>query len=223
MLLQIIRNLRHCFAVEPLAGTHLILRSHPIASRFLIAEFSLSLLRMAFSQYNCRIQKCSCFSFWLMLPNDLFQCDELVPPFHLSQSWKEGHTSIFMKHKNVKTGLATHFTIRENNNRWYLLKYPIFHAEIINEYTYTYTESCVWISIWLNVYFWWYKQKPGFQFRNSRPGPGVTTHFTYTPRRESYAVLLLIICKIFKKIGKYNYKIEHYNIFEIKKYSFFWK
>ena len=46
-----------------------------------------------------------------------------------------------LKHKNVKTGIATHFTIRENNNRCYLLNYPIFHVEFIREYTLMYIES----------------------------------------------------------------------------------
>ena len=48
-----------------------------------------------------------------------------------------------LKHKNVKTGIATHFTIWKINNRCYLLKYPIFHIEFISEYTLMYTESCV--------------------------------------------------------------------------------
>ena len=43
-------------------------------------------------------------------------------------------------------------TIRDNNNPWYLLKYPIFHVEIVSEYTLRYTESCVRISIKLNMY-----------------------------------------------------------------------
>ena len=85
-----------------------------------------------------------------------------------------------MKHKNVKTGLATHFTIRENNNWWNLLKYPIIHVEIVSEYILRYTESRVWISVEMNKYFLCYNRKPGFQFQNSRPGPGFTTHFTNT-------------------------------------------
>ena len=38
-------------------------------------------------------------------------------------------------------------TIRENTNRWYLLKYTIFHVEILCEYTLRNTKSCVWISV----------------------------------------------------------------------------
>ena len=74
--------------------------------------------------------------------------------------------------------ILDHFTTRENNNWWYLLKYPIFHVDIVSEYTLRYNESCVWISVEMNKYFWCYIRKPGFQFQNSRPGPGFTTHFT---------------------------------------------
>ena len=33
----------------------------------------------------------------------------------------------------------------------------------------------------MNMYYWCYIRKSGFQFQNSRPGPGFTTHFTNTP------------------------------------------
>ena len=39
-----------------------------------------------------------------------------------------------LKHKNFKTGLATYFTIRKNNNGFYFLKYPIFPVEFISKY-----------------------------------------------------------------------------------------
>ena len=41
------------------------------------------------------------------------------------------------------------------------------------KYTLMHTESCGWISIKMNVYFWYYTppQPPGFQFLNTRPGP----------------------------------------------------
>ena len=71
-------------------------------------------------------------------------------------------------------------TIRENTNRWYLLKYPIFHVEIICEYTLRNAKSCVWISVKMNLYFWCYIKNTGIQYRNSRPGSWFNTHFTNT-------------------------------------------
>ena len=73
-------------------------------------------------------------------------------------------------------------TIRENNNRWYILKYPIFPVEIVNEYTIRYTKSCVWISVKMNMSFGCtlLYQNPGIQYKKSRPGPRLTTHFTNT-------------------------------------------
>ena len=71
-------------------------------------------------------------------------------------------------------------TIRENTNRWYLLKYPIFHVEILCEYTLRNTKLCVWISVQMNMYLWCYMKNRGIQYRISRPGPWFNTHFTNT-------------------------------------------
>ena len=68
----------------------------------------------------------------------------------------------------------------KNNNRCYLLKYPIFHVEFISKYLLRYTYTCAWISGKINIYFWCYFKKKGFQFRNSQPGPSLTTYFTNT-------------------------------------------
>ena len=69
-----------------------------------------------------------------------------------------------------------HITIQENTNRWYLLKYPIFHTEILCEYTLRNTKSCLWISLKMNMYFPCYIKTPDIQYRNS----WFNTHFTNT-------------------------------------------
>ena len=81
-------------------------------------------------------------------------------------------------YENETNGLSL-----ENTNRWYLLKYPIFQVQIVSEHTLRYTESCVWISLKMNMFFWYFITTPGFQFQNSRPSPSFTTHFTNTRRK----------------------------------------
>ena len=71
-------------------------------------------------------------------------------------------------------------TMQENNNRIYLIRYPIFQIEIVSKYTLRYTKPCVLIIVKMNMNFWCYIKNPSFQFRNSRPGPGITTNFTDT-------------------------------------------
>ena len=55
-------------------------------------------------------------------------------------------------------------TERGNNNRRYLFKYQIFHCEIACKYTFGYTESYMWISVKMNIYFWCISKNMDFSF-----------------------------------------------------------
>ena len=53
----------------------------------------------------------------------------------------------------------------------YLIFTKLFNIEIVSEYTLRDTESCVWISVNMNMYFWWYIKNPVFSFEI--PGPAL--------------------------------------------------
>ena len=79
----------------------------------------------------------NCVNLHLFIDFIHYYCNHMAPFVHLKRVNTKNliyNCNTALKHKNVKTGLATHFTMRENNNRWYLLKYPIFHVEIVSEY-----------------------------------------------------------------------------------------
>ena len=68
-----------------------------------------------------------------------------------------------LKNKNVKTGIATHFIPYHPIKQQSVIFTKIFNAEIVSKYTLRCTESCVWISVNTNMYFWCYvKKKPRF-------------------------------------------------------------
>ena len=107
----------------------------PFENIFLPEILGLSRVNVLFLSWpvarNCEFK----FHLFIDIIHDC--CNHLTPSVHLKQVYTKNliyNYNTTLKHKNVKPGLATHFTIRENNNRWYLLKYPIFHVEIVSKH-----------------------------------------------------------------------------------------